>query len=73
LHTDRRYLLLVVSDGVSDRVDDVTLVQHVMKLSLLTSRSLSVQHRYNTRCIVTARSASTVGGDFLCETAVTCY
>ncbi|CAG7993355.1 unnamed protein product [Penicillium olsonii] len=42
LHTDRRYLLLVVSDGVTDRVDDANLVQHVMKLSMRGKRASEI-------------------------------
>ncbi|KAJ5130363.1 uncharacterized protein N7515_006402 [Penicillium bovifimosum] len=34
LQTDRRYLLVVASDGVTDRVDDTNLMQHVMKMSM---------------------------------------
>lgn len=39
LNPDRRYLLLVVSDGVTDRLDDTSLVQHVMKLSMRGKRA----------------------------------
>ncbi|KAJ5294495.1 hypothetical protein N7508_009316 [Penicillium antarcticum] len=63
LHSDRRYLLLMVSDGVSDRVDDASLVQHVMKLSMrgkraseiateITTNSAGHQHSDNASCIV---------------------
>ncbi|KAJ5184976.1 hypothetical protein N7491_007156 [Penicillium cf. griseofulvum] len=63
LRTDRRYLLLVVSDGVTDRVDDTTLVQHVMKLSMrgkpaseiaqeTATNSASRPHSDNATCIV---------------------
>ncbi|KAJ5406576.1 hypothetical protein N7465_007860 [Penicillium sp. CMV-2018d] len=63
LHTDRRYLLLVVSDGVTDRVDDTTLVQHVMKLSMrgkraneiaqeIATNSANKPHSDNATCIV---------------------
>jgi serine/threonine protein phosphatase PrpC len=34
LQSNRRYLLVIVSDGVSDRTDDTALIQHVMKLSM---------------------------------------
>lgn len=34
LQADHRYLLVIVSDGVSDRTDDAALIQHVMKLSM---------------------------------------
>ncbi|OJJ35527.1 hypothetical protein ASPWEDRAFT_172329 [Aspergillus wentii DTO 134E9] len=33
LSPDRRYLLVVVSDGISDSTDDATLINHIMKLS----------------------------------------
>ncbi|CAI7673114.1 unnamed protein product [Penicillium palitans] len=63
LHTDRRYLLLVVSDGVTDRVDDTNLVQHVMKLSMrgkraneiaqeIATNSANKPHSDNATCIV---------------------
>jgi serine/threonine protein phosphatase PrpC len=63
LHTDRRYLLVVVSDGVTDRVDDDSLVKHVMKLSMRGKRtseiaqeiatdSASRPHSDNASCIV---------------------
>ncbi|KAJ5960013.1 uncharacterized protein N7479_007163 [Penicillium vulpinum] len=63
LHTDRRYLLLVVSDGVTDRVDDTNLVQHVMKLSMrgkraseiaqeIATNSANKRHSDNATCIV---------------------
>ncbi|KGO77264.1 Protein phosphatase 2C [Penicillium italicum] len=63
LHTDRRYLLLVVSDGVTDRVDDTNLVQHVMKLSMRGKRATEIAqeiatssankpHSDNATCIV---------------------
>lgn len=34
LQSTHRYLLVIVSDGVSDRTDDPALIQHVMKLSM---------------------------------------
>jgi serine/threonine protein phosphatase PrpC len=34
LQSTHRYLLVIVSDGVSDRTDDSALIQHVMKLSM---------------------------------------
>ncbi|KAJ5327523.1 Protein phosphatase 2C [Penicillium brevicompactum] len=63
LHTDRRYLLLVVSDGVTDRVDDANLVKHVMKLSMrgkpaseiaqeIATNSASRPQSDNASCIV---------------------
>ncbi|KAJ5846656.1 Protein phosphatase 2C [Penicillium rubens] len=56
LHTDRRYLLLVVSDGVSDRVDDVTLVQHVMKLSMRGKRANEIAQEIATNSASRPRS-----------------
>ncbi|CAG7936786.1 unnamed protein product [Penicillium nalgiovense] len=56
LHTDRRYLLLVVSDGVSDRVDDVTLVQHVMKLSMRGKRANEIAQEIATNSASKPRS-----------------
>jgi serine/threonine protein phosphatase PrpC len=63
LHSNRRYLLLLVSDGVSDQVDDASLVQHVMKLSMrgkraseiaqeIASNSAGHKHSDNASCIV---------------------
>lgn len=63
LDTDRRYLLVVVSDGVSDRVDDTNLLQHVMKLSMrgkpaseiaqeIAANSASKPNSDNASCIV---------------------
>jgi serine/threonine protein phosphatase PrpC len=63
LHSDRRYLLLIVSDGVSDQVDDANLVQHVMKLLMRGKRASEIakgiatnsaghQHSDNASCIV---------------------
>ncbi|RHZ71396.1 hypothetical protein CDV55_108095 [Aspergillus turcosus] len=36
---DRRYLVVVTSDGVSDNIDDATLIHHVMKLSMRGMRA----------------------------------
>ncbi|KAJ5789690.1 uncharacterized protein N7518_006701 [Penicillium psychrosexuale] len=63
LNPDRRYLLLVVSDGVTDRLDDTSLVQHVMKLSMrgkraneiaqeIATNSANKPHSDNATCIV---------------------
>jgi serine/threonine protein phosphatase PrpC len=63
LHTDRRYLLVVVSDGVTDRVDDSNLVKHVMKSSMrgkkaseiaqeIATNSASQPHSDNASCII---------------------
>ena len=42
LRRDRRYLLVIVSDGVSDRTDDTALIQHVMKLSMRGTRAAAI-------------------------------
>ncbi|CAL5872650.1 uncharacterized protein PFLUO_LOCUS6916 [Penicillium psychrofluorescens] len=42
LQPDRRYLLVIVSDGVSDHTDDTSLIQHVMKLSMRGMRASDV-------------------------------
>lgn len=34
LKSDRRYLIVVTSDGVSDTIDDTTLIRRVMGLSM---------------------------------------
>jgi serine/threonine protein phosphatase PrpC len=39
LQPNRRYLLVIVSDGVSDRTDDTALIPHVMKLSMRGMRA----------------------------------
>ncbi|OKO90939.1 hypothetical protein PENSUB_13240 [Penicillium subrubescens] len=39
LQSNRRYLLVIVSDGVSDLTDDTALIQHVMKLSMRGMRA----------------------------------
>ncbi|KAH1804635.1 hypothetical protein KXX36_008912 [Aspergillus fumigatus] len=36
---DRRYLVVVTSDGVSDNIDDATLIHHVMRLSMRGMRA----------------------------------
>ncbi|KAJ5103823.1 hypothetical protein N7532_004352 [Penicillium argentinense] len=63
LSSGRRYLLVMVSDGVSDHTDDATLIQHVMKLSMrgkragdiamdVATNSGSHPHSDNASCIV---------------------
>ncbi|KAJ6131532.1 Protein phosphatase 2C [Penicillium sp. IBT 18751x] len=42
LRTGLRYLLVIVSDGVSDRTDDAGLIQHVMKLSMRGMRASEI-------------------------------
>ncbi|KAJ5933433.1 Protein phosphatase 2C [Penicillium verhagenii] len=42
LQADRRYLLVIVSDGVSDRTEDVALIQHVMKLAMRGKRASEI-------------------------------
>lgn len=39
LSPDRRYLVVVTSDGVSDNIDDATLIHHVMRLSMRGMRA----------------------------------
>ncbi|KAJ5550895.1 hypothetical protein N7535_001167 [Penicillium sp. DV-2018c] len=63
LKPDRRYVLVVASDGVTDRVDDTNLMQHVMKLSMrgkpaseiaqvIATDTASRPHGDNASCIV---------------------
>jgi serine/threonine protein phosphatase PrpC len=63
LQSNRRYLLVIVSDGVSDRIDDTALIQHVMKLSMrgmrandiaqeITSSTASRPKSDNASCVV---------------------
>ncbi|KAJ5693128.1 hypothetical protein N7462_002551 [Penicillium macrosclerotiorum] len=42
LQADRRYLLVITSDGVSDRTDDAALIQHVMKLAMRGMRASDI-------------------------------
>ncbi|KAJ5920882.1 Protein phosphatase 2C [Penicillium verhagenii] len=42
LQADRRYLLVIVSDGVSDHTEDVALIQHVMKLAMRGKRASEI-------------------------------
>ena len=42
LHPERRYVLVVVSDGVSDRADDTVLMQQVMKLAMRGMRASDI-------------------------------
>lgn len=42
LQSDQRYLLVIVSDGVSDRTEDGALVQHVMKLAMRGMRATEI-------------------------------
>lgn len=42
LRAGLRYLLVIVSDGVSDRTDDAGLIQHVMKLSMRGMRASEI-------------------------------
>lgn len=39
LQADRRYVLLLVSDGITDQTDDTSLMQLVMKLTIRGSRA----------------------------------
>ena len=42
LHHERRYVLVAISDGVSDRTDDAALMQHVMKLAIRGMRASEI-------------------------------
>lgn len=42
LQADRRYLLVIVSDGVSDSTEDAALIQHVMKLAMRGKRASEI-------------------------------
>lgn len=55
LEADRRYLVVIVSDGVSDHTDDSTLVQHVMKLAVRGMRASDISEEIST---TSARHAS---------------
>lgn len=55
LQADRRYLLVIVSDGVSNHTDDAALVQHVMKLAVRGMRASDVAQEVAT---MSARSPS---------------
>jgi serine/threonine protein phosphatase PrpC len=57
LRTDRRYLLVVASDGVTDRVDDTNLMQHVMKLSMRGKSASEIAQE------IATNSASRPGSD----------
>lgn len=50
LQSDRRYLLVIVSDGVTDRIDDSGLIQHVMKLSMRGMRASDIAQEIATSC-----------------------
>ncbi|KAJ5239453.1 hypothetical protein N7468_004072 [Penicillium chermesinum] len=63
LHSERQYVLVIVSDGVSDRTDDAILMQHVMKLAMrgigadqiaqeVAYKSSRHPHSDNASCIV---------------------
>ncbi|KAJ5132275.1 Protein phosphatase 2C [Penicillium atrosanguineum] len=45
LRAGRRYLLVIVSDGVSDRTDDAGLIQHVMELSMRGMRASEIAQK----------------------------
>ncbi|OJJ46956.1 hypothetical protein ASPZODRAFT_115749 [Penicilliopsis zonata CBS 506.65] len=53
---DHRYVIVAVSDGVSDRVDDVSLVQHVMKLSMRGLRAGDIAQEIATTTCNSANS-----------------
>ncbi|KAJ5235378.1 uncharacterized protein N7469_004546 [Penicillium citrinum] len=63
LKPDRRYLLAIISDGVSNNTDDGALVQHVMKLAMrgmragdiardVATNNAVLPHSDNATCIV---------------------
>lgn len=63
LQSDRRYLLVVMSDGVSNHTDDGALIQHVMKLAMrgmrageiaqdIATNSANHPHSDNASCII---------------------
>ncbi|KAJ5703401.1 hypothetical protein N7493_011790 [Penicillium malachiteum] len=56
LQPDRRYLLVVMSDGVSDRTDDVALVQHVIKLAMRGMRASEIAKEVTTNSTRSVKS-----------------
>jgi serine/threonine protein phosphatase PrpC len=56
LRADRRYLLVIVSDGVSDRTDDAGLIQHVMKLSMRGMRARDIAQEVSSNAASHPRS-----------------
>ncbi|KAJ5492626.1 hypothetical protein N7539_001372 [Penicillium diatomitis] len=56
LHAHRRYLLVIVSDGVSDYIDDTVLIQYVMDLSLRGMQATEVAHDVVSRMACRPRS-----------------
>lgn len=50
LQPDGRYVLVIVSDGVSDRIDDAGLIQHVMKMSMRGMRASDIAQEVATSC-----------------------
>lgn len=56
LRADRRYLLVIVSDGVSDGTDDAGLIQHVMTLSMRGMCASDVAQRVATNATSHPRS-----------------
>ncbi|KAJ5094584.1 Protein phosphatase 2C [Penicillium angulare] len=56
LKSDGRYLLVIVSDGVSDRTDDVALIQHVMKLAMRGMRASEIAQEIATNSTRSAKS-----------------
>lgn len=50
LQPDGRYVLVIVSDGVSDRVDDAGLIEHVMKMSMRGMRASDIAQEVATSC-----------------------
>ncbi|KAJ5266666.1 hypothetical protein N7478_009474 [Penicillium angulare] len=56
LKPDGRYLLVIVSDGVSDRTDDVALIQHVMKLAMRGMRASEIAQEIATNSTRSTKS-----------------
>ncbi|KAF4217368.1 hypothetical protein CNMCM8980_007928 [Aspergillus fumigatiaffinis] len=54
---DRRYLVVVTSDGVSDNIDDATLIHHVMRLSMRGMRAGDIAQE-----VATTAAAQTAKG-----------
>lgn len=59
LREDRRYLLAIVSDGVTDRTDDAGLIRHVMKSSMRGMRARDIAQDVATKAASHPRSDNT--------------
>lgn len=58
LSPQHRYVLVAVSDGVSDHTDDATLIKHVMKLSMRGMRAGDIA-----REVATSATSRRANGD----------